>query len=281
MSNHYHLLVRAGPQPLSKLMAPLLGGYGGSYNRRHERVGYVFQNRFKSILCEEDRYLLELVRYIHLNPVRAGIISKIAQLDRYRWAGHAGIVGENPYRWHDVNAVLCLFAGRGGGAGHAYREFIKSGFDAHDHGSYSGGGLIRSNGGWEAVSKLRREHSHCIGDERVLGSGRFVEQVLSDDKLRIERSTLRQQQGWTLDELVRCVCMACGIDEQSLTTKARENALGIAKSLICFWGVEELGLTMIDIGARLQIRQQSVSQWVKQGRALSASEGASLDGLTR
>ena len=70
MSNHYHLLVRVSNRPLSRLMAPLLGGYAGSYNRRHRRSGYVFQNRYESILCDEESYLLELIRYIHLNRER-------------------------------------------------------------------------------------------------------------------------------------------------------------------------------------------------------------------
>ena len=71
MSNHYHLLIQVNTTPLSKLMRSLLGGYAGHYNRRHRRVGYVFQNRYKSILCDEETYFLALVRYIHLNPLKA------------------------------------------------------------------------------------------------------------------------------------------------------------------------------------------------------------------
>ena len=71
MSNHYHFLIQVSEAPLTKLMAPVLGGSAGNYNRRHNRCGYVFQNRYKSILIDADAYLLELVRYIHLNPVRA------------------------------------------------------------------------------------------------------------------------------------------------------------------------------------------------------------------
>tara|TARA_R110002073_G_scaffold333886_1_gene522298 strand:+ start:566 stop:937 length:372 start_codon:yes stop_codon:yes gene_type:complete len=83
MSNHYHLLVRAGTQPLSDLMRNLLGGYAGDYNRRHKRAGYVFQDRFRSILCDEESNLLEL-RYIHLKPLRAKVLDNLTGLDRYR-----------------------------------------------------------------------------------------------------------------------------------------------------------------------------------------------------
>ncbi len=95
MSNHYHLLIRVGAQPLSKLMSPLLGGYASSYNRRHRRSGYVFQNRYKSILCDADSYLLELVRTIHLNPIKAEIVKSLSQLDRYHWTGHVGLLGKH------------------------------------------------------------------------------------------------------------------------------------------------------------------------------------------
>ncbi len=74
MANHVHLLLRSGLSPISTVMRRLLTGYAISFNRRHKRHGHLFQNRYKSFLCEEDTYLLELVRYIHLNPLRSGMV---------------------------------------------------------------------------------------------------------------------------------------------------------------------------------------------------------------
>ena len=74
LPNHAHLLLRTGSEPLSRLMRRLLTGYVIGFNRRHRRSGQLFQNRFKSIICQEETYLRELVRYIHLNPIRAGIV---------------------------------------------------------------------------------------------------------------------------------------------------------------------------------------------------------------
>ena len=71
LSSHAHFLLRSGPKGIAALMRRLLTGYAVSYNRRHKRHGQLFQNRYKSIICQEDSYLLELVRYIHLNPLRA------------------------------------------------------------------------------------------------------------------------------------------------------------------------------------------------------------------
>ncbi len=81
MSNHYHLLIQVSSKPLSKLMSPLLSGYATQYNVRKKRSGYVFQNRYKSILCDADNYLLELIRYIHLNPLKAKIVDSLSVLD--------------------------------------------------------------------------------------------------------------------------------------------------------------------------------------------------------
>jgi len=87
MSNHFHLLLRTGNQLLSNSMRKLLTGYVVNYNRRHKRYGHLFQNRYKSILCEDDPYLLELTRYIHLNPLRAQIVKNVKELNRYQWCG--------------------------------------------------------------------------------------------------------------------------------------------------------------------------------------------------
>jgi REP element-mobilizing transposase RayT len=81
MTNHLHFLLRTGTAPIATLMRSFLPGYAVRFNRRHRRHGHLFQNRYRSILCQEDPYLLELVRYIHLNPLRAVIVQKLKRLD--------------------------------------------------------------------------------------------------------------------------------------------------------------------------------------------------------
>jgi len=96
--NHFHLLLRTGSTPLSKVMRRLMTGYAVNFNKRHKRSGHLFQNRYKSVVCEEDPYLLELIRYIHLNPLRADIVKDLKELDKYPWTGHSVIIGrrKNP-----------------------------------------------------------------------------------------------------------------------------------------------------------------------------------------
>ena len=92
--NHFHLLLRTGNCPLSTVMRRLLTGHAFNFNNRHHRSGHLFQNRYKSILCQEDTYLLELVRYLHLNPIRAKLVTDIQELDKYPFCGHAVIMGK-------------------------------------------------------------------------------------------------------------------------------------------------------------------------------------------
>jgi putative transposase len=95
-----------GIVPIATVMRRLLTGYVVSFNRRHRRFGHLFQNRYKSILCEEDPYLLELVRYIHLNPLRAGIVDAIKALNTYPCCGHSAIMGNVIHGFQNIDSVL-------------------------------------------------------------------------------------------------------------------------------------------------------------------------------
>ncbi len=107
--NHAHLLLRTGTTPMATVMRRLLTGYAVSFNRRHRRHGQVFQNRYKSILCQEDAYLKELVRYIHLNPLRARLVNDLKGLDKYPFSGHSVLMGKKKLGWQDADYVLKLY----------------------------------------------------------------------------------------------------------------------------------------------------------------------------
>ena len=129
MTNHVHFLLFSGPEGISSFMRRLLTGHAIRFNRRHKRSGHLFQNRYKSIICEEEPYLLELVRYIHLNPVRAGMLKTIKELDRYRWSGHSVLVGKQKNGWQETEYVLSMFVAEKRRAVRAYRNFIEEGKD--------------------------------------------------------------------------------------------------------------------------------------------------------
>jgi len=107
--SHFHLLIRTSDVKLATFMRRLLTGYAVVFNLRHNRSGHLFQNRYKSIICQEDAYLLELVKYIHLNPIRAHTVTELERLDHYRWAGHAVIMGKQEMKGQDTDSILRLF----------------------------------------------------------------------------------------------------------------------------------------------------------------------------
>ena len=108
--NHVHLLLKTGRAPLSQVMRRLLTGYAVSFNRRHRRSRHLFQNRYTSILCEEDPFVLELVRSIHLNPVRAGLVAGLISLDGFRYAGHGALIGRGENDRQDTDGIVRLFS---------------------------------------------------------------------------------------------------------------------------------------------------------------------------
>ena len=110
MPNHVHLVVRSGQTPLSRLMSRLNTSYAVRFNRRHERAGYLFQNRFKSLLVTDDDHLRRLLRYVHLNPLRGGLVGDLAALEQYPWSSHGALMGTRPaLAFEDPAGALALF----------------------------------------------------------------------------------------------------------------------------------------------------------------------------
>ena len=150
-------------------MRRLLAGHAVSFNRRHRRWDHLFQNRRKSILCQEDTYLLDLTRYIHLNPLRAKLVNCLKELDRYKYDGHSVIIGRREIYWQDIEYILRMFATKLSEAKGEYRRFVEKGIGQGKGPELTGGGLVRSAGGWAALKTLRKAKIYIKGDERILG----------------------------------------------------------------------------------------------------------------
>ena len=109
LPNHAHVLLRSGGAGLPRFMRRLLPGYAQAYNRRHRRHGHLFQNRYTSFVVEAEPYLLDLVRYLHLNPLRAKLVPDLPRLDRSPWCGHRGLLRRETPAWQDRAYVLSWF----------------------------------------------------------------------------------------------------------------------------------------------------------------------------
>jgi len=140
---------------MATVMGRLLTGYAVQFNRRHRHHGHVFQNRYKSIICQEDPYLLELVRYIHLNPLRAGLVADYKSLKGFVYGGHCALMGKCYNDWQNTPYVLSLFGRSVSNVRRSYSEFVKKGVSEGKRPELVGGGLMRSLGGWVAAKAFK------------------------------------------------------------------------------------------------------------------------------
>jgi REP element-mobilizing transposase RayT len=267
--NHFHLLLRTGTVSISMIMRRLLTGYALWYNRRHRRYGHLFQNRYKSILCQEDTYLLELVRYIHLNPLRAGLVRDMKQLERYQYCGHSVLMAKRKNDWQDTDKVLGMFGEKAGPARRAYRAFVENGITQGKRSDLTGGGLVRSAGGWAAVKALKTAKIFQKSDERILGDGDFVESVLASANEAMERKYDLQSRGFTLDKVTARVAEVLGVKPEDVWASGRYRHIVESRSLLCYWSVRELGITMSSLARKLQISVPAVSKSVIRGEKLA------------
>jgi REP-associated tyrosine transposase len=260
MRNHFHLLVRTGKLPLSDSMRKLLTGYVVNYNRRHKRYGHLFQNRYKSILCEDDPYLLELTRYIHLNPLRAGIVKDVRELRRYEWCGHSVIMGVVKRQWQDSNTILSYFGKRRKSAIEKYERFVEEGVKAGGRPDLVGGGLVRSLGGWSQVLSLRRAGSKVFSDERILGSSEFVKSAINDVDAKTKETLRLNLKVSDLESLARDICKREEVDKPELRSGLRNKTVVKARRMFCQIAVKKMGYSGADVARFLGITTSAVNR---------------------
>ena len=265
MPNHLHLLLKTGLKPISTIMRQLLTGHAVYFNRRHKRHGHLFQNRYKSILCQEEAYLLELVRYIHLNPLRAGIVHSSKGLMNYAYGGHSSVMGKCMLQWHATDYVLGFFGNRKSAARKAYLQFVEKGISLGKRPELTGGGLVRSAGGWSALLGLRAAKLRIASDERILGDGEFVEAVLKTANEQMEKRYQLKAKGFDLDRVAEKVAAIMNIPIEMAWEKSRRPQVVRARDLICYWGNLELGISITTLAKKFGLSQPTVSVAVRRG----------------
>jgi hypothetical protein len=304
-------------------------GYAVTYNKRHKRSGHLFQNRYKSIVCEEDPYLLELIRYIHLNPLRAGLVKDLKELDKYPWCGHSSILGRHknplipeqsktkppsastagglvftlssgkgkkqqqnpdnpacpvksasyltgvnpvkenkPLAEKTIEDVLLHFGDTLKVARRRYRQFVKKGVDQGTRPDLQGGGLIRSAGGDKRGLLGRKKGEREKGDERILGSGDFVANVLKEANEYVERRT---RYNISLAELIQRVCKKFETEPSDLISPSRRRHLSKARAVVCYLAVHELGYRGVQVARELNISGRAVSDCLERGKKIACA----------
>jgi putative transposase len=261
MTNHVHLLLRSGNTSISTVMRRLLTGYAVSFNRRHRRYGHLFQNRYKSILCEEDRYLRQLVAYIHLNPLRAGIVGDLKELKRYPYTGHAALMGQQDCPpWQDAEHILALFDKTIPRARKKYSDYVVQWSRKGRCRELTGGGLLRSSGGWRAVREAYNEGIRLTGDERILGSSEFVEKTLALAGDEFERRTHLKNAGIDLADVTVAVCEHLELGKDAITSRSRRTSVVLGRGLIGYLAVNELGISGTEVARHLHVDRSTISR---------------------
>jgi REP element-mobilizing transposase RayT len=276
ISNHFHLLLRTGSVPLASVMRRLLTGYAVSLNRRHRQSGHLFLNRYKSILRQEDPYLLELVRYIHLNPLRTGRMADLKSLDQYPYSGHSRLAGKFRSGFQDIKTVLSRFGKTRREARKRHKKFVAKGLLAGKRSELTGGGLIRSSGGWQALKEFRRMGVHFKSDERVLGDSKFVDTVLKAAGERLDRKYRLQAEGCHFEDVVSKVCEVVGLTPHEVISWSKQRRRSMARSVLAYWSVRELGLTAGAVAEKLGLSPSAASRCVQRGERIVARDGLVL-----
>lgn len=204
MNNHVHLLIEATDLPISKIMQRINQTYTQHFNRKYGKAGHLFQGRYKAILCDRDAYLMGLIRYIHLNPVRAKIVRRP---EEYAWSSHREyLAGKSQLT--DVERGLRLFSESKAQARRRYEQFVS-----------------------ETLGEGRNETYYSAIQHQILGDEKFVEKV--------EKTIGRTEKPFrkpALDDLFRAVEKITGIGRDTVILRRRNEEIVFARAvLICAW----------------------------------------------
>lgn len=227
MPNHVHLLLECSRTPLAKFMQGLQQSYTQYFNLSHCKVGHLFQGRYKAIICERDEYLLELVRYIHLNPVRAKLVKSVEQ---YPYSGHHCYMAGKPTEMMDPTPVLKLFGGV-----KAYRRFVQDGMaDGH------------------------REDYYDVEDQRFLGAGGFGERMRAEVEEESEQPAKRKPLG----KVVAALATKLKVSPEALRGADRSWRVSRARVLMAYVLVRYQGYGVAEVALYLGRDQTTISSLI-------------------
>ena len=210
----------------------------------------------------------ELVRYIHLNPLRAGLVADMKALDNHPWCGHSVLMNKTQQAWQNVDYVYGLFSEKKRLARTGYRTYVETGILDAKRPDLTGGGLLRSSGGWTGLKGLRKTGIRVKGDERILGDSGFVENVLKSAEEEFEEKYDLKARGYDFYRVKERVAEVLEMEIEQVMAFGKSPQTVRARSLLCFWAHRRLGMTTIQIGRRLNIGQSAVSRSSMRGQQI-------------
>jgi len=248
MTNHIHLLLEMGQNPLSQMLQRLFTWHARYHNKKYDRVGHLYQGRYKAVLCNRDGYLLELVRYIQLNPVRAGLTTNPK---KYPWSSHKAYLGEDKFEWLNTDFVLSQFGNSMSHARILYEEFVLS-----------------------KLGEGRREDLYQLADQRILGEDDFIAKVINMNTSEIMQPAVRPV-SFDLPTIQTAIEAELNMDHNSMLKLKRAGVL--ARRIFCYVAREIGGFRCKEVAAYLGKDIATVTQGVRQvSQALQ--EGSDITG---
>ena len=251
MPNHLHLLIEMRDDSISRIMQRVLTTYSQYHNRKYNKIGHVFQGRYKSILCQTDNYLAELVRYVHLNPMRARMVKRA---DEYEYSGHRAYVGLDRRGLVDAEPVLRYFGGSKRRAVEVYQRFVEAGIGQKSEEKYYRAAEGRLLGSEEFLEEIR----HCVGENRRARS---------------------QSRGFKLEELLKAAEKTSGLKREELCSNTKTRKTVAVKEAVIVLG-RRSGIRNRELAAALGMDPSAVTRRIDAARARGA-ESAELARLTR
>lgn len=253
MKNHVHLLLRTGDQTLGHTMNRLLGAYATYFNLKTKRVGHLFQNRFKSIVVDESNYLATLIAYIHLNPIKAGMIADLPGLSRYKWSGHYALIGEAEHPWQETQYVLEFFGGA-----RQYLEYLHV-WAEKERPDLDGGGLKRT----QKLKEAKETKAPGCHDPRILGESDFTRRILEVTENAHSNPTQD-----ILDHLFLTVCQQFELGDRELSGTSRTRHVSLARGVLSAAG-KRFGFSAARLAKQLSITEAAVAKAVARGERSS------------
>ena len=220
MTNHLHLVVQVGDMPLAKILQNISFRYTRYINKKKKRTGHLFQGRYKAILIDADSYLLELVRYIHNNPLRTGLVNKPEQ---YQWSSHRAYLDKETVTWLTTDFVLSQFAKNEKKARQQFQAFCLKGGN----------------------EERREEFYQGTFDGRILGDDGFSENVLAMAKERFHAPV-------SVEQLVKVVCKVYRMNEQAIVVPGKHQPGAEARAVVAYFAQEAGKPSLTELGKYFQ-----------------------------
>jgi REP element-mobilizing transposase RayT len=254
MDNHFHLVIRCGELSLDSLMRPLLSRYARYFNRLVGRRGYLYGDRYRSIVSQDQGYLEELIRYVNLNPLRAGIVTDLQGLAAYEWCGHGVIMGVRACEFQDTQPVLRRFGSTAAKARTAYLRFLEEGLEPGDED--------------RLIALVRESNRGLVKDDRpecwVIGDRDFVLNAMSKNRSRLalRRTALEQ---WSLASVCARVAEQRGVTVDAIRRRERKSKGSKARKEFCYIACRLLQFPVVQVAQFLGCSPPAVSWSAREG----------------